>query len=161
MEKLEEHWVKLAPSTLKAFLSGSLQPQCSEGEGIRPADVIQAEIRSVPGLATWQPGVADVEGDFFSSQLLTLDERKKVFNFRVNETLVPHNPSYIWNLDEKPLLPDVVKGSSFSAGGLAYRPRQEIDQPAGLSCFGIPVKTQYKAKKRTVTASCEMQRTKD
>src|SRR3989338_8818170 len=122
MEKLEEHWVKLAPSTLKAFLSGSLQPQCSQGEGIRPADVIQAEIRSVPGLATWQPGVADVEGDFFSSQLLTLDERKKVFNFRVNETLVPHNPSYIWNLDEKPLLPDLVKGSSFSAGGISLPP---------------------------------------
>ena len=36
-----------------------------QGKKIKPAEVLQAEICSVPGLATWQPGVADVEGDFF------------------------------------------------------------------------------------------------
>ena len=40
----------------------------------------------------------------------------------MNETLVPHNPSYIWNIDEKPLLPDLVKGSSFSADGIHLPP---------------------------------------
>src|SRR3989338_1442623 len=84
-------------------------------------EIILAEIYSVLGLANWQPGVADVEGVFFSP-LLILDERKKMFNFRVNETLVPHNPSYIWNIDEKPLLPDLVKGSFFSAAGIHLPP---------------------------------------
>ena len=34
-------------------------------EGRRSAAALQAEICSVPGLATWQPGVVDVDGDFF------------------------------------------------------------------------------------------------
>src|SRR3989338_305805 len=59
---------------------------------------------------------------FFFSQLLKLDERKKLLNIRLNETLVPLNPSYIWNIDEKPLLPDLVKGSSFSADGIRLPP---------------------------------------
>ena len=36
-----------------------------QGKGIKSPEIIQAEICSIPGLATWQPGVADVEGDFF------------------------------------------------------------------------------------------------
>ena len=45
-----------------------------------------------------------------------------MFNFRVNETLVPHNLSYIWNIDEKPLIPDLVKGTTFSADGIHLPP---------------------------------------
>jgi hypothetical protein len=36
-----------------------------QGVGKRSAEELQAEICSVPGLATWQPGVVDVDGDFF------------------------------------------------------------------------------------------------
>ena len=54
--------------------------------------------------------------------MLKLDEDKNILNIRLNETLVPLNPSYIWNIDEKPLLPDLVKGSAFSAAGIHLPP---------------------------------------
>ena len=81
-------------------------PECT-------ASSASAIIRQTPENSSWQPGLTEpTDMDFFSNSKQVFEIKGNSFyNSRLGIDLTPIRPECIWNLDEKPLMPDVVKGS--------------------------------------------------
>lgn len=58
----------------------------------------------------------------FFCPFIQLDNQNNLFNQTLDQPLVNIDPKYIWNLDEKPLIPDLINGAAVSFDGQRTQP---------------------------------------
>jgi len=104
-------------SLLFEGLSLGTNVELPQMKGFPSTEEMKSKIRSIPGKASWQPGVSDLDGDFLFADILSLDECADYFHKRLNKPLEPLCSKFVWNLDEKPLIPDISKGVSITVEG--------------------------------------------